>query len=147
MSGSYGGDAHHAKRRSYKMNDRPPSMTIGHNDHGGNSSRTLMNYYDDEEEEYSRHNTKSTRFSSKGRGRNKMSRGFEFDEEHAQTPHGQHSHPQSTRSSRGWVRGQHVQRESASSSRQVSGQLSNMQPLVLQEKDVAHGSTQGSGSR
>jgi len=66
-------------------------MTIGHNDHGGNSSRTLMNYYDEEEEEYSRH----------------------------------------------------VQ--SASSSRQVSGQLSNMQPLVLQEKDGS--ATTGSGSR
>merc|ERR1719242_1550296 len=66
MSGSYGGDVQHTKRRSYKMSDRPPSMTIGHNDHSGNSSRTLMNYYDEEEEEYSRHNTKSTRFSSKG---------------------------------------------------------------------------------
>ena len=158
-SDRYGGahSVQHSKRRSYKMSDRPPSM--GDRDHIGNTSRTLQyGPYDDEEDDYNRHHTKSTRFSnSKGGGRREKttSRGFEFGDAAAvnfAAANGTEHHPQSTRSSRGWVppshRGQHHHVHTASGSstathRQLSGQLmANMQPLVLSEKGNSNHSNQ-----
>ena len=149
--------AQHSKRRSYKMSDRlserPPSM--GDRDHIGNASRHLIEHYEDDEDgDYSRHHTKSTRFSEpKGRGNGKgrsrektTSRGFEFGDAAAvnfAASNGDH-HPQSTRSSRGWVpphsaqrshpQGQHHHVHTASGSSRGGQLMANMQPLVLSEK-------------